>query len=324
MPRTFRTLFKFDGSDGPAAAPALDLTWLKARAVAFARNVSTEVSPHDEPGLASLVGVLPAGTTVYVAHTPKAQMFDVVRVAAKVQSLGFRASPHCVARRIPSEATLRAGLEQARAAGIEQVLLVAGDLSPPAGPFASTLELLESGAISAAGITHVGVAGHPEGHPVVDTETLWQALAYKQAFAQRTGVKVHIVTQFSFNPAALAAWDRQLKANGITLPVHVGIAGPTPLAKLLKFASLCGIGAACGSLWNNTANMTKLATGMAMAPDEMLLAALANGAGSAPSRLVQPHYYAFGGVMETARWLRHLIDGTFTMDNEGRKFTVNN
>jgi methylenetetrahydrofolate reductase (NADPH) len=324
MPRTFRTLFKFDGSEGPSATPALDLAQLKARAVAFLRNVSTEVCPHDEPRLASLVGVLPAGTTVYVAHTPRAQMLDVVRVAAKLQSLGFRASPHCVARRIPSEATLREGLAQARAAGIEQLLLVAGDLSPPAGPFTSTLELLDSGAITDAGITHLGVAGHPESHPVVDTETLWQALAYKQAFAQRTGVKVHIVSQFSFNPGAVAEWDRQLQAHAITLPVHVGIAGPTPAVKLLKFAAMCGIGATGGSLWKNTANMTKLATGMAMAPDEMLLAALANGAGTVPSRLVQPHYYAFGGVMETARWLRHLIDGTFTMDNDGRKFTVNN
>ena len=131
------------------------------------------------------------------------------------------------------------------------------------------------------------------------------------------------VTQFSFNPGAVAEWDRQLQANGITLPVHLGIAGPTPLAKLLKFAAMCGIGASLGALWKNMGNMTKLATGMAMAPDEMLLAILANGAGTPPSRLVQPHYYAFGGVMETAQWLRHLIDGTFTMDPSGEKFTVN-
>jgi hypothetical protein len=86
---------------------------------------------------------------------------------------------------------------------------------------------------------------------------------------------------------------------------------------------MCGIGASLGALWKNMGNMTKLATGMAMAPDEMLLAILANGAGTPPSRLVQPHYYAFGGVMETAQWLRHLIDGTFTMDPSGEKFTVN-
>jgi len=302
---------------------AIDLDQLKQRAIQFARHTSTEISPHDEPKLESLVGVLPPGTTIYVAHTPKAQMFDVIRVAAKVQSLGFRASPHCVARRIPSEEMLREGLKRARDAGIEQVLLVAGDLTPPAGPFTSTLELLDTGAITDAGITHVGVAGHPEGHPAVDNETLWKALASKQAYAQRTGVKVHIATQFSFNPAAVAEWDRQLQANGINLPVHIGIAGPTPLAKLLKFAAMCGIGASLGSLWKNMGNMTKLATGMAMAPDEMLLAVVANGAGTAPSRLVQPHYYAFGGVMETAVWLRHVIDGTFTMDESGEKFTVN-
>ena len=149
-----------------------------------------------------------------------------------------------------------------------------------------------------------------------------EALAYKQAFARRTGVKVHIVTQFSFNPTAVAEWDRQLQAHGITLPVHIGIAGPTPLAKLLKFAAMCGIGASLGSLWRNMGNMTRLAGGMALAPDEMLLAVLANGAGVAPSHLLQPHYYAFGGMMATAQWLRHVIDGTIAMDPNGEKFTV--
>ena len=116
---------------------------------------------------------------------------------------------------------------------------------------------------------------------------------------------------------------RQQQAHGITLPLHIGIAGPTPLAKLLKFAAMCGIGASLGSLWKSMGNMTRLATGMAMAPDEMLLAVLANGAGIAPSRMVQPHYYAFGGMMATAQWLRHVIDGTISMDSNGEKFMVN-
>jgi len=301
---------------------ATDLDALKQRVVEFARNTSTEISPHDEPLLEQLVGVLPKGTTIYVAHTPKSNNHEVARIAVKAQQLGFRGSPHFVARRLASEQELREGLKIARDGGIEQVLLVAGDLTPPAGPFTSTMELLDTGALVDAGIKYAGVAGHPEGHPNVDAETLWKALAWKQDYMKKTGLKLHIATQFSFNPPAVAEWDRQLAAHGIDIPVHIGIAGPTPLAKLLKYAAFCGIGASAGALFKNLGNFTKLATGMAMTPDEMLLAVIRNGAGRAPSRLVQPHYYAFGGVMATAQWLQSLIEGTFTLDPSGEKFAA--
>ena len=113
---------------------------LKERIVQFARDTSTEISPHDEGIVDELANVLPRGTTVYVAHTPKASIHDVVRVASAVQRSGLRASPHIVARRIESEGVLRGALKELTAAGVEQVLLVAGDRDPPAGEFTSTLD----------------------------------------------------------------------------------------------------------------------------------------------------------------------------------------
>jgi methylenetetrahydrofolate reductase (NADPH) len=294
---------------------------LKARVLEFARGTSTEISPHDEGLVPELAQTLPPGTTVYVAHTPKAALADVVRVATKVAAAGLRPSPHIVARRIESEQALREGLRQLRDAGVQQVLLVAGDRNPPAGQFTSTLEILESGATVDAGIGHVGIAGHPEGHPAIGADMLWSALKTKQAFAERTGTKVHIVTQFGFNPQAVATWDERLTEHGITLPVHVGIAGPTPLPKLIKFAVQCGIGASFGSLMKNLGNVSKLA-GFAMSPDEMVLGLVQRGAARAPSHLAHPHFYAFGGVMATARWLRALVDGAFELEEDGAKFVV--
>src|SRR5690606_14529917 len=113
--------------------------------------------------------------------------------------------------------------------GIEQLLLIAGDREQPVGKFTSTLEVLDSGATVDAGFKALGVAGHPEGHKDVGPTALWSALRHKQAFADRTGTKVHIVTQFGFNPEAICVWDQRLAEHGISLPVHVGIAGPTPL-----------------------------------------------------------------------------------------------
>jgi len=306
-------------ANGPTSLEGSDL---KRRILEFARGTSTEISPHDEGIVAELAKTLPTGTTVYVAHTPKAALADIVRVASKVQSSGLNASPHIVARRIESAQALREALRQLRAAGIEQVLLVAGDRNPPAGEFTSTLEILQSGVLIEAGIKRVGVAGHPEGHPAVAAETLWSALKAKQAYAERTGTAMHIATQFSFNPEAVLAWDRRLGGEGIKLPVHVGIAGPTPLPKLIKFAVQCGIGASLGALTKGMGLMGRVA-GLATSPDEMLIGLVRGVAAQGSTRLLHPHFYAFGGVMATAQWLRGVVDGTFELDRSGEKFTVN-
>ncbi len=293
---------------------------LKSRIVAFARAASTEISPHDEELLPALVNKLPAGMTVYVAHTPKASLDDVVRIAIKTQRLGFRASPHIVARRLESERALRAALGELAEAGVEQVLYVAGDREQPL-KFASTLEVIDTGATVDAGIKHLAVAGHPEGHRHAGPAALLAALKHKQAFAEKTGTKVHIATQFGFNPEGFCSWAEHLVEQGITLPVHVGIAGPTPLQKLIKFAMACGVGASLGSLMKNMSAMTNLAR-MKTGPDEMM-AGILHCAASGSTRIVQPHIYAFGGVMATATWLRAVQDGSFELQSDSDKFLMN-
>jgi methylenetetrahydrofolate reductase (NADPH) len=309
------------GHNEAIAAGQDSLDGLKRAVVAFTRAASTEISGHDEKLLDALTHRLPAGMSVYVAHTPKSTVEDVLRVAIRVQTLGFAASPHLVARRLPSANVLRSVLARLRAHGIEQILLVAGDLDRPVGPFKSTLEVLATGALEEAGLKRIGVAGHPEGHPAVGAPELLAALRAKQEFAIRSGIAMHIVTQFGFNPAGICAWDRMLTQEGITLPVHVGIAGPTPLAKLLKFAVKCGIGTSVSSLVKNTGAVAGL-TGFAAGPDEMLLALVRGCARHAGSRLVQPHLYSFGGALTTAGWLRSVMAGAFELAADGKKFTV--
>ena len=294
---------------------------LKRALVEFARGASTEISVHDETLLEELAQRLPAGMPVYVAHTPKASIEDVVRVAIRVQSVGFSASPHLVARRLPGEKALRDALARLRGHGIERALLVAGDLDPPLGPFRSTLEVIATGALQEAGLKRIGVAGHPEGHPAVGRAQLLAALRDKQEFAARSGIAVHIVTQFSFNPERICAWDRTLSQEGITLPVHAGLAGPTPLTKLLKFAAQCGIGTSVSSLMRSKGAVAGL-TGFVAGPDQMLLGLVRGRAACGGSRLAQPHLYSFGGALATAEWLRAVMDGAFELAPDGGRFTL--
>jgi methylenetetrahydrofolate reductase (NADPH) len=293
---------------------------LKSQIVQFVRGASTEITPGDERHLPELSAYLPRGAAVYIAHTPRASLSDVVCTALAVQRAGFLATPHIVARRISNALTLRRALAHLRAGGVEQILLIAGDALQPTGEFTTALDVLECGALQEAGISRIGVAGHPEGHKAVGPLLLWEALQAKQAFAVRTGTQMHIVTQFGFNADALSDWGFQLPRHEIQLPVHVGIAGPAPLSRLIHFAMQCGIGASLRTVMRNLSAVGSTAE-LAISPDQHLLR-LARMAASPSVQIVAPHFFGFGGSLETARWISQIAAGRFQIDEKAGKFRI--
>ena len=301
----------------------MDATSLRARIREFVTAGSTEVTPHDEKYLDEMARLLPAGFPVYVANTPKTSPDEVVRVALRIQELGLTASPHVIARRVVDAHRLRDRLRVLVAGGVQQVLLVAGDVAIPNPAFSSTLELLESGVICDAGIQRVGVAGHPEGHPVVADDILWQALERKQAIARATGLRMHIATQFGFDSRSLINFEQGLAARGINLPVYAGVAGPTPFTKLLRYAAHCGVGASLRAVAGNALSLGKLPH-LVTRSDEMLLGVYRAKQANPDSRILAPHFFAFGGVLETARWLRAVISDSFELDSAERGFSIKN
>ncbi|MGH8196819.1 MAG: methylenetetrahydrofolate reductase [Steroidobacteraceae bacterium] len=296
-----------------ARLPAAGEADLKARLVDFVGAASIEVTPHDKEALTSLVGRLPADTTIYVTHTPTATVADVSDVACAVQARGFKACPHIVARRIENEVALAAALGRLQDNGITRAMLVAGDLSTPAGRFASTLDILDSGELVSAGINTIGVAGHPEGHKRIGSTLLWKSLQQKQDYAELTDARVHIVSQFGFNPGALVDWERQLTEHRITLPVHIGIAGPASLRTLIKYAMLCGIGASLNALMTNLSAISSVKH-LVTSADETLLQIVRELDGAFARRIVQPHFFSFGGVLQTVQWLQAIRTGRFEID----------
>lgn len=294
-----------------------DLTDLRSKVVDFVRRASTEITAHDEKIVGDIARNLPTGTTVYVAHTPKATLEDVIRVAIKLRAAGLHASPHLVARRIPSEKALIDALAQLRSAGVDQALLVAGDCESAFGPFKHTLDLIESGLLNEAGLARIGVAGHPEGIKGVAPERLTQALQLKQMFGESSGLRIHIVTQFGFNPQAIGEWATTLVRQGIRLPVHVGLAGPTSLTRLLKFAMACGVGASLNAASKNIKTVTNVAK-MAMTPEEMIPALVQLTDATAVGTIEQPHFFTFGGALTTAAWLRSVTAGRFDVHSDGK------
>ncbi len=304
-----------------AIHPRTDTHSLKQRLREFVAAGSTEVTPHDESRLAEFARLLPPQLCVYVAHTPKASLDDVVRVSLRLRELGLTVSPHIAARRVLDLPQLRRALATLVSAGIERILLIAGDRADHQGCFSSSLALLESRVTIDAGITRIGVAGHPEGHPVVPDAELWQALERKQEFALANGIDMHITTQFGFDARTLGGWEEGLARRGIRLPVHAGVAGPTPLTKLLRYAVQCGVGASLQAVSGNPLSLGRLPH-LVTRSDEMLLGVYGAKQGNPDSRIFAPHFFAFGGILETARWLRAVVDGSFEPDIAGKGFTT--
>ncbi|WP_406873614.1 methylenetetrahydrofolate reductase [Aminobacter sp. P9b] len=275
------------------------------------RNFSIEVLPADVAKHADFQDHLPLGTKVYIAYT-SGSTTEIVDAAEKLNAQGMTAVPHIPARRFASHDELRnfLGALTSRAA-VSQVLLIGGDTARPAGPYAASIDVLETGMLEGHGIRAVGLAGHPEGHPSVRRDELRRALIDKCEYASQAGIEVSITTQFLFDTAKLFSWHADFVEK--TMPdiaVDVGLPGMAKMTTLLRFAKECGVGTSLGMLSKNFGRAFKLAT--AFSPEDALaeLAEGINEVGASPFRSV--HFYPFGSFARTTEWLRSLqsIDAT--------------
>jgi methylenetetrahydrofolate reductase (NADPH) len=293
---------------------------LKKHISAFLRDYSIEITPHDAEKLDAIRAELSPGTCVYVAHPPGVPIDDIVTLAGRVQKLGLTATPHIIARKLESRDQLERALARCQELGIHNALCVAGDIAADKPAYNSSLEVLETGFLSKYGFREVGVAGHPEGSKAIGEERLEQALRGKAAFAAEAGFKMYFATQFGFDPQPWIDWEAATNAKGIRMPIHVGMPGPASLRQLAKFAMLCGVGASMRMLTTRTSAMANLLS--AQAPDDMVTALARHRGANPQSRFKKVHFFAFGGVVKTAKWANAVISGRFVLNNQATGFRV--
>jgi methylenetetrahydrofolate reductase (NADPH) len=303
-----------------SGAVAMSRDAVKEAIVAFLGGYSIEATPHDVKQLDELREVLPPQTSVYVAHPPGVSIDAVVDFAGQLKGQGFVPVPHIIARKLESREQLDRALAKLRDLGIDEALVIAGDIAVPNAAFDSSLEVLETGLFGRYGFREVGVAGHPEGSKAIGEQRAEQALAGKAAFAKSASFRIRIVTQFGFDPEAVTDWEQATQAAGIALPIHVGMAGPASLRQLAKFAMMCGIGSSARMLMTRTGATANLLR--TQAPDELITHFARHRATHPASRLVKAHFFAFGGVLKTARWVNAVLAGRFELNRQGTGFEV--
>jgi len=292
-------LLNFKRKDTPAVTP------VSPQVEAFLQDYSIEVMPRTAEKVENFRDLLPQGTRVYIAHIEGTSIDDMVATAKRLNEDGYKVMPHFPARIIKDRATLADWIARYQGeADVQQALLLAGGVEKPHGEFDSSMQLMETGLFDEAGFTRLHVAGHPEGNRDIDADgtmtNVSAALKWKNEFQSRTDAQMAIATQFAFDAKPIIKWVDTLASEGITLPVHIGIAGPAKLQTLIKFAIACGVGPSLKVLQKRAMDVTKLL--LPYEPNEVLAALAAHKAQNPDFNITNVHFFPLGGIKTNATW----------------------
>jgi len=275
------------------------------RIIALMAGFSIEVTRPSEADIAGL-SLLGGATRIYISALPGRPPDEAITAAVRMRAAGFQPVPHIAVRNYTSAEVLDDFLARLNGeAGVDNVLVIAGDRSE-CGPFRSALDAIDSGLLPRRGVRTIGIAGYPDGHPRISDDALSRALTEKIEAAEAIGLAVEIVTQFCFDVRVILDFIARVRAFGFDHRLRIGLAGPTSLTALMRYASRCGVRASTQALTQRSGLMRQMFT--TAAPDD-LIRALAD---AAPAGIV-PHFFSFGGIPATARWARAVADGRITI-----------
>ena len=237
------------------------------------------------------------GSTVSVTASPSRGMSPTLDLVIELQTRGFRAVPHLSARTIENRGDLASIIKRLDHGGVGQVFVTGGD-GRPHGDYYDALSLLEDMATIGHPFLEVGITGYPEGHPVISPDRLRQSLLEKQALA------TYVVTQMCFSPEAIVEWITSTRADGVNLPIKVGVPGAVDPARLLSIGARIGVGDSMRFLAKNRGSILGMLRPGRYQPDRIVgpLARLGEGLG-----MTGVHIFTFNQVEPTVAWHREAM-----------------
>lgn len=275
-------------------------------ALELMKNFSLEMTGKDVPGLQEAAPLIPQGTKINVTFLGNEDLEMRVAAAKAVKELGFTPVPHISARRLHGQDQLEEFLERLQEVGAtEHVFSVGGDPAEPHGPYPDSLSLIQTGILQKYGVREVSIAGYPEGHPDIADDVLWQHLQDKTVALKEQELDGVILTQFAFDSDAVEAWINRVRERDIATQIRIGTPGPAGIRRLLAFARRFGIGANAMIVKKYGFSLTNL-LGTA-GPDQFVTDLGLRAQEDANLGEVALHFYTFGGLPSTAKWIDEFI-----------------
>ncbi len=238
---------------------------------------------------------LPPGSTVSVTASPAKGIEATVALCERLQALGHRAVPHLSARMVRDRHHLADLIAWLDGAGIDGAFVVGGDAKEP-GDYPDGLSLLREMAEIGHPLAEIGIPAYPQGHAFIADGPLLDALRDKARYAS------YMTTQLCFDPAAIGTWLAARRAEGISLPVHVGVPGVAEPQRLLAISARIGVADTHRFLVKNTTFIARLIRSGGFYRPDGLLDGLAPQIAEPTNGIVDLHIYTFNAVDATERW----------------------
>jgi methylenetetrahydrofolate reductase (NADPH) len=250
-----------------------------------------EVLPFDD--IVVEAARLPRAVRVAITCSPKHGPDGGLDMATRLCQLGHSLTVHVAARMVRDRDHLDRLLAGMADAGVEDLFLIAGDVQEPVGEYSSAVELLALVADHPERPELIGVAGYPEGHPLISDEELERALRAKSRLAD------YVVTQMCFDAETLRRWVVREREQGMDLPVVIGMPGKVTRRKLLRMSARIGVGPSLDflrkqkglrALLSRRSTADRLFDGVVRLLDDPLLA------------LAGFQYFTFNELLQTWEW----------------------
>jgi methylenetetrahydrofolate reductase (NADPH) len=267
--------------------------------VDFLARPRLEVMPLD--GIEQdVLAHVPRELTVTVTSSPARGIEATLALSERLAAHGYRVVPHLAARLVPGRAQLRELLARLGDQGVDNVFVVAGDIGQPAGEFEGAAALLAAIAELGHGLSEIGITGYPESHAFISDESTIQAMFDKAPLA------TYIVSQICFDADVIGGWIRRVRDRGVDLPIHIGLPGPVPAHRLLRFSGRIGLGESARFLRRHRSWLGRLLLPRAYRPDS-LLDRLAPHLTRPDNRIAGLHLYSFNEIQRAERWRQETI-----------------
>jgi methylenetetrahydrofolate reductase (NADPH) len=228
-----------------------------------------------------------------VTCSPKHGPERSIAAAKRLTALGHAVTLHLAARMVRDRTHLDALLADMAEAGVDDLFLIGGDADPAQGMYTGADQLLPLVAEHPQRPRMIGIAGYPEGHPLISDEELDRVLLEKSRLAD------YVTTQMCFDPDAVRSWVTRQRERGITLPILIGMAGKVSRGRLLELSVRIGVGPSLAFL-RKQRGLRSLITRSSTA--DRLYDALAPTLDDPRLNIAGFHFFTFNRLIDTWQW----------------------
>lgn len=246
------------------------------------------------------LGYIPEGSTITITASPDKGIEPTIDMAVETaENTDYEVVPHIAARGVEDRDQLSSIADRLQDVGITDVFVPGGDNPEPVGVFTSSFEVLEAMDELGIAFDEVGITGYPEGHPIISDEELVEAMESKTPYG------TYIATQICYDPATIISWIEDVRADGIDLPMHVGVPGVMDYQRLLGVSKKVGVGQSIRFVRKTSGILPMIKRALfsrgVYRPDD-LVEGLAPYADDPDYGIAGLHLYTFNRASDTVEW----------------------